>query len=626
MATHTRRTFLKAASGAATLCAVGAIPAPALGKAQADTLTAAPLTRRDRGDEAPSAVAPALHEFDYQDVRLTGGPLKQQYDHIHAHYLGLDNDRLLKVYRQHAGLPAPGRDMGGWYDADGFVPGHSLGQYISGLARLGSCTGDAACHAKVRDLVQGFAATCNANANPFAGPNSEKVWPAYVLDKHAIGLIDAYRLSGFEPARELLPRVIAGALPFVSPVSRDRVGKKDPPYDETYVLPENLFAVAEITGESRFRDLAVNYLLNKEYFEPLAAGEDVLPTKHAYSHAMALSSAAKAYFVLGDGKYKQAMVNAWRFLDSQRYASGGFGPDEQFVAPGRGALFESLRRTKDHFETPCGSYASMKLARYLMRATGAAFYGDGLERIIYNALLAVKRPDSDGDYPYYSTYGVQAVKEYYSRKWPCCSGTLVQGVADYVLGIYFRADDGVYVNLFVPSEVTWARGGRSPVKLVQETTYPAGDSTTISVQTASPETFTIGLRMPGWLRDSAEIHVNGVKQGAHAAPGTFAKLTRTWRNGDRLEMRLPQSFRTEPIDELHPKTVALMRGPVMYASLGSSDSVAPGRLSPAGTGSEIYVQDLYGQQTMFVPFHRIQNESYSVYLQLAHGSGGAGLT
>ena len=70
---------------------------------------------------------------------------KQQYDRIHASYLALDNDRLLKVYRQRAGLPSPGRDMGGWYDADGFVPGHSLGQYISGLARIAAATGDPAC-------------------------------------------------------------------------------------------------------------------------------------------------------------------------------------------------------------------------------------------------------------------------------------------------------------------------------------------------------------------------------------------------------------------------------------------------------------------------------------------------
>src|SRR5882724_4452883 len=81
-----------------------------------------------------------LREFSYSDVKLTAGPLKEQFDRVHQHFLRLDNDRLLKVFRQRAGLPAPGADMGGWYDADGFVPGHTIGQYISGLSRYAKAT------------------------------------------------------------------------------------------------------------------------------------------------------------------------------------------------------------------------------------------------------------------------------------------------------------------------------------------------------------------------------------------------------------------------------------------------------------------------------------------------------
>ena len=35
-----------------------------------------------------------LTEFDYSAVKLTDGPLKSQFDTIHAAYLGLDDDRL----------------------------------------------------------------------------------------------------------------------------------------------------------------------------------------------------------------------------------------------------------------------------------------------------------------------------------------------------------------------------------------------------------------------------------------------------------------------------------------------------------------------------------------------------
>ncbi len=159
--------------------------------------------------------ADPLAEFEYGAVQLTGGPLKQQYDRIHAAYLALDNDRLLRVYRERAGLPAPGAPMGGWYGRDGFVPGHSLGQYISGLARIGRTTGDPACAAKVGELVEGFAATLGPKDQCFAAPNAEKVWPCYILDKHLAGLMDAGNFSGVKQARDLVPRVFHGALPYI---------------------------------------------------------------------------------------------------------------------------------------------------------------------------------------------------------------------------------------------------------------------------------------------------------------------------------------------------------------------------------------------------------------------------
>src|SRR5258708_11024424 len=40
-----------------------------------------------------------LREIPYADVQLTAGPFKQQHDALHAHYLALDNDRLLKGFR-----------------------------------------------------------------------------------------------------------------------------------------------------------------------------------------------------------------------------------------------------------------------------------------------------------------------------------------------------------------------------------------------------------------------------------------------------------------------------------------------------------------------------------------------
>ncbi len=567
---------------------------------------------------APPPISDPLAEFDYGAVELTGGPLKQQYDRIHAAYLALDNDRLLQVYRERAGLPAPGEPMGGWYGRDGFVPGHSLGQYISGLARIGRTTGDADCKTKVAALVEGFAATLGPKDQCFAAPNAENVWPCYILDKHLAGLMDAYQLSGIAQARDLVPRVFHGALPYIPERGRDRIGKKDPPYDETYVLPESLFLAYELTQDRAFYDRAMAYMLDRDYFDPLAAGQDVLPGRHAYSHVIALSSAGKARLVLGDEKYLRAMQNATQFLaSSQQFATGGWGPNETFIEPHKGRLYESLRATNDHFETPCGSYAAIKLARYLLCATGDARYGDGLERVVFNGILAAKEPDADGDYPYYSTYGTGAHKVFYAKKWPCCSGTLVQGVADYVKNIYFRAHDGVAVNLYAPSRVRWTENG-TPVTLTQETDYPLRGTVTLRVSSAAPAEFALRMRIPSWLSATPELRVNGKPAHADLKRG-FAVVRRRWTSGDALTCEFPLQFRTEAIDDLHPETVALLRGPLVYVEKNPVDSEAAHAnfetLRAASETPGVFSSHI-GNCT-YAPFYFVRDEAYTMYAQ--HG-------
>ena len=588
--------------------------------------SAAAVTLAPRAVAAPATASrEPLRQFNYSEVQLTGGAFFEQYEHLHAHYLALSNDRLLKVYRQHAGLPAPGTDMGGWYDFNGFVPGHSLGQYISGLARFGACTGDAACHQKVHDLVEGFAATLGADNQSILRPQTNQ-WVCYTLDKHFVGLIDAATLSNVPNATELLSRVLTGAQPLLPAKGRDRIGKKDPPYDETYVMPENLFTAASLTGNPIFRDLALKYLLDRELFDPLSRGADPFPGQHAYSHAIALSSGAKAWLVLGDPKYKQALKQAFDLLTTeQQFSSGGWGPNETFVTPHRGELYNALSTTVDHFETPCGAYAATKLARYLIRFTQSPAntrHADNLERVLFNTILAVKRPDSDGDYPYYSTYSPSAQKVYYKSKWPCCSGTLAQTVADYSLNLYFGAesDPALYVNLYTPSRLHTTFAGK-PLELMLETRYPAEDTIALTVNPAAPLATTINLRIPGWLTQSASIRINGKPAEAAARPGTYVALRRTWRTGDRIELTLPQDFRTESIDDQHPNTVALMRGPVQYVALNPPPGLTNDRLPlPASlkpSGQQTFVENYQGTQLIFVPLHTIQNQTYTSYFTKA---------
>ena len=86
--------------------------------------------------------APVLSEFGYGDVQLASGPLQSQFEENHKLLLNLSEDSLLKPFRQREGLPAPGKDLGGWYDTYAFSPGASYGQWLSALARFYAATRD----------------------------------------------------------------------------------------------------------------------------------------------------------------------------------------------------------------------------------------------------------------------------------------------------------------------------------------------------------------------------------------------------------------------------------------------------------------------------------------------------
>lgn len=573
-----------------------------------------------------------LSQFNYGEVELLDGPLRRQFDANHAAYSTLDENSLLKPFRQRAGLPAPGHDMGGWYswasiedfgkpDDNGFAPGHAFGQYLSGLSRDFAATGNVATQQKVHRLVLNLAP---AVSKGFWEGNR---FPAYIFDKLCIGLVDAHRFAAAPQALNVLNAVldsVSAHLP-PGPLSRDQQyarPHRDESFcwDEPYTLPENAFLAAESGAGERFRSLALRYLADDWYFDPLAAGHNVLPGKHAYSHVNALSSAMKAWFVLGDEKYLRAARNGFEMLvASQSFATGGWGPDEQFRVPGSGDLGESLIKSHSSFETPCGSYAHFKLTRYLIRATGDSLYGDSMERVLYNCILGARPILPDGHGFYYSDYNRDGSKVYHPSKWHCCTGTFSQVTADYGVSTYFHDHNGVYVNLYVPSRVTWT-GPDGRVTLAQQTSYPFEPTAQIAVSAGKPVSFGVYLRIPAWAGPKTAVSVNGKHLSIDLAPGRFAAIHRTWRNNDRIEIAFDMHPVLQSVDPQHPNLMALVHGPLALFALGSipekvghRDLLSAAQLTP---GSESWRAKTAAGPLTLGPFPVIGNERYRLYLNV----------
>jgi DUF1680 family protein len=523
-------------------------------------------------------VAPLMMPADRAGVTLLDGPMREQFIAHHATLLAMDEDALLKPFRAAAGLPAPGADLGGWYnvsadfnpplDMHGFIPGHSFGQYISGLARAYAITGDEATKQKVGRLIAGFA--------PAITPRFYDGYPlpAYTYDKINIGLIDAHALASDPLALRVLDLATDAALPHLpeKALTRPEMAARPHPnqaytWDESYTLPENLYLAYQRGAGARYRRLAARFLLDRDYFDPLARGENVLPGKHAYSHVNALSSAMQAYLVDGNPMHLQAAKNGFDFVLAQSFATGGWGPDERFLVPGTGALGDSLRTTHASFETPCGAYGHFKAARYLLGVTGDSRYGDSMERVLYNTVLGALPMKPDGTAFYYADYNEGGSKIYFEHKCPCCSGTLGQVVADYGISAYFLNDRGAWVNLYAPSRLTWLHKGRK-ITLEQSTAYPLDSEIGITVGTATAEAFSIALRIPAWAGNATAVAVNGKRLERAIMPGSFHEIRRTWRDGDRISLSMDRSLRLEAVDEKHPDLLAVMQGPLALFAVG----------------------------------------------------------
>jgi uncharacterized protein len=587
---------------------------------------------------AASAAIPArptrLTPVGYEQVRLLDGPLREQFDRNHAFFLALSEDSLLKPFRQKAGLPAPGDDMGGWYTfyADfspkgpfhGYIPGHSFGQYVSGLARAYAQTGSKPTQQKVHRLVDGFSKTITPKFY------IDYHLPAYTFDKTCCGLIDAHAFAQDPVAMHALGPATDAVIPFLPGRALNRKEMyarrhKDDAYcwDETYTLPENLFLAYQRSGETRYRAMAKQYIEDESWFTPLSEDQNVLPGQHAYSHLNSLCSAMQSYLNLNDERYLRAARNGFRMVEEQSFATGGWGPNETFVKPGSTALAESLTETHAGFETPCGAYGHFKITRYLLLETADSRYGDSMERVLYNTILGAKPLQLDGTSFYYSDYNDNAQKGYFDDKWPCCSGTFPQITADYGISAYMRRGPDVYVNLYVPSELRWRQGGAACM-LTQTTEYPASSQSTMVLTLDRPQSFAVLLRVPAWAGAKTRIAVNGRAVDGAVQPGTFARVQRRWKSGDRIEVEfdMPLRLETIPYQQAEGQRVALMYGPValfavgdLAASVTRTQLLAAERVSKSSTdwSSMDWKVATAAQPLTMRPFAAIGDEHYRLY-------------
>ncbi len=593
-----RRTFLSAVGTAAAASAV-------------------PVLSSDRLAITPGGKI-ALSSFDYRGVTLGPSRWQRQYQGARDYYLGVPEDNILCGFRRAAGLPAPGQPLGGWAGTDSSVV---FGQWLQAMARTSHANDDAEMRNKAARLVDEWARTLGIDGNPRMRH--------YPWEKLVGGLSDMSQYAGHNGSLPLLEKVVDWG---IKNLDRIRTPAARAPWElhsgrplEWYTLSENLYRAYMLTGVTKYKEFGDvwRYPAYWNKFVDTNAPADAHGV-HAYSHCNTFSGAAMAYWIEGDAKLLETLKHFHGFLqDSQCYATGGYGPAERYVFAD-GALGDSLMLRLDSFEAPCCTWASFKLAKYLMMFTGEARYGDWIERLLYNAIGAALPIIENGKHFYYANYQLGAGMKIYSRNtYTCCSGTYFQDVVEYQNLIYFQDDSALHVNLYLPSSVEWESAGRV-VKLTQETAYPEAETIAMRLALEQPVNFTLRLRIPGWS-DGVSLKVNGIPVGGTWQPGAWASIRRDWQAGDRIEMTIPLRFRRAPIDRQHPDRVAIVRGPVVYAqqvvhkhvTRVPKDDEALNKWMIATQDPAVFQyagQEQSSQRDDFMPYYRFREmETYRMY-------------
>ncbi len=212
--------------------------------------------------------------------------------------------------------------------------------------------------------------------------------------------------------------------------------------------------------------------------------------------------------------------------------------------------------------------------------TGDPSLGDRLEQLAFNALPGAFTDDmwahqynqepnqvecslhhkpwvTDG--PESNLYGLEP-------NFGCCTANFSQGWPKFTNSLFMFCgvqdndrQDGIVAAAYAPCEVRTSLRGTA-VHVLEETNYPFHGRVQLTINPATPMSFPLLLRIPAWAAGTS-ISVNGQSLPSPTA-ASFARIERTWKLGDRVEIAFPMATRTS---RWFHDSIAVERGPLVFS-------------------------------------------------------------
>ncbi|MGH3201155.1 MAG: glycoside hydrolase family 127 protein [Streptosporangiaceae bacterium] len=410
--------------------------------------------------------------------------------------------------------------------------------------------------------------------------------------------------------------------------------------------PEIEMALVELyrtAGSGKYLDLAADLVARRgrstlhwgsvgQVYEPAYFQDDVPFEQaeevrgHSVRALYLLSGATDLYLETGrPGLLRSALAQWDDMVSAKTYLTGGIGSRHKREA--FGDPFE-LPPDRAYCET-CAAIASIMWNWRMLLATGEVRFADLLERTLYNGFLAGLGFDGKTFF-YVNPLHTRSPRE--RERWhqcACCPPNIMRLVASLDYYIATSTDTGLQIHQFASGRVA-ADLTSGTFAIEMATGYPDQGTLRLRLRRAPGGPAELAIRVPGWAAE-ASVTLNG--RPAQAEPGTdhYLRISRTWAEGDELDVEFPLQVRTiypRPDIDAVRSCVAYERGPLVYCFEGV-DVAGVGRLRGAtvrqgAKPSEIPDADVAGHRVtgLCVP-GQITARSPDGWPYLDHPPGGA---
>lgn len=318
---------------------------------------------------------------------------------------------------------------------------------------------------------------------------------------------------------------------------------------------------------------------------------------HAVRATYLYSGMADVMAQTGDTTLRPALDSIWtNIVDTRMHITGGLGAVHGIEGFGP----EYLLPNKEAYNETCAAVGNVMFNYRMFMAEKDARYIDVAEVALYNNVLAgvslsgnrffyVNPLETDSRQAF--NQGVKGRSPWFGTA--CCPSNIARLIPQIPGMMYAYTDDDIYCTFYAgTSTVIPLKKGK--VSLSQQTEYPFGETIRFEI---SPEggsgRFALHLRIPTWTgtqfvpgrlysyagdsRAAWQLLVNGEEVKAVPEKG-FVTVSRTWKRGDRVELRLPMPVRFNralPQVEADRGRLCVTRGPLVYCAEAVDNAAMP---------------------------------------------------